>query len=533
MERISLVGNTRQSKSRRFSRLAPELRQICPSGVCKPYCLRLQWRQPSLRLEVCMAETWKQWEGTIVDGKFRLEQFLGGSDHSAVFLTAAGTPPAKAAIKFVPANPQALDFHRATWEQTSRLSHPHLIRVFGSGQCRLGNVDLLFVVMEYAEENLGQILPDRALTADETRDTLGPVLETLKYLHEKKLAHGSLKASNIMAVQDQLKLSSDQVRGFGKAGLANDTSVFAAPELASQGAAAASDVWSLGATLVEVLTQRVPERISPRQLVVPGSLPEPFREIAGACLMESPKDRWTLAQIIERLGGAHSSAKPAEQPSPAAVASKSSPPPGAGAARRVPAEPPVVRERAPVELGSGRKLMVSGISFLLVLGAIYLGTQFLHRDSHDNAAGSARESMEKSAVPGASNSTASSSTGGTDSRNAPAKSSPAEPAAPSASASSPGRVLERVEPDVSASARATITGKIHVRIALHVDPSGKVVEARLISAGPSNYFASHALEAARRWTFVPPQADGQPAASKWTLTFTFTRRGVDESAQAN
>jgi len=94
-------------------------------------------------------------------------------------------------------------------------------------------------------------------------------------------------------------------------------------------------------------------------------------------------------------------------------------------------------------------------------------------------------------------------------------------------------VLERVEPDVSASARATITGKIHVRIGLRVDPTGKVVEARFISAGPSKYFASHALEAARRWTFVPPQADGQPAASRWTLTFTFKRKSVDESLQAN
>ena len=477
-----------------------------------------------------MAETWKQWEGTIVDGKFRLERFLGGSDHSAVFLTETGTPPVKAAIKFVPAIPQALDFHRSTWEQTSRLSHPNLIRVFGGGQCRLGYVDLLYVVMEYAEENLAQILPDRALTADEARDTLDPVLETLKYLHEKKLAHGSLKPSNIMAVQDQLKLSSDQVRGFGQAGLSSDTSIFAAPELASQGAAAATDVWSLGATLVEVLTQRVPERISPRQLVVPGSLPEPFREIAGACLMELPQDRWTLAEIILRLAGTHSSAKPADQLSPA-VASKASPTSGA---RRGPPESPVVRERVPVGLDSGRKLMVSGISFLLVLVAIYVGAQFLHRDSHDNAAASARQSMEKSSPPGASNSTASSSSGGTDILKTPAESSSAAPVAPSArSASTPGRVLERVEPDVSASARATITGKIHVRIGLRVDPTGKVVEARFISAGPSKYFASHALEAARRWTFVPPQADGQPAASRWTLTFTFKRKSVDESLQAN
>jgi TonB family protein len=178
--------------------------------------------------------------------------------------------------------------------------------------------------------------------------------------------------------------------------------------------------------------------------------------------------------------------------------------------------------------------MVSGISILLLLVAIYVGAQFFHRDSRDNAAASARESMEKSTGPGTSNSTAASASGGTDSPKTSTESSSAATAAPSASsASSPGRVLERVEPNVSASARATITGKIHVRIGLHVDPTGKVVEARLISAGPSKYFASRALEAARRWTFVPPEADGQPAASKWTLTFTFSRRSVDESLQAN
>jgi TonB family protein len=181
-----------------------------------------------------------------------------------------------------------------------------------------------------------------------------------------------------------------------------------------------------------------------------------------------------------------------------------------------------VREQAPVELGSGRKLMVSGISFLLVLVAIYVGTQFFHRASQDNV--SAPEAQTKLSEPATSDHSASGSAEKTDAPKSSGETSVA---------SSPGRVLQRVEPDVSASARSTITGKIHVRVGLHVDPSGKVVEARLISPGPSKYFASHALEASRRWTFVPPQADGQPADSKWTLIFTFTRRGVDESAQAN
>jgi eukaryotic-like serine/threonine-protein kinase len=464
-----------------------------------------------------MAETWKQWEGTIIDGKFRLERMLGGSEHSVVFLTEteSGT---KAAIKFVPAIPQSLAFQRASWEQASRLSHPNLIRLFGTGKCRLGNLDLVYAVMEYAEENVAQILPNRALSPEETREMLAPVLAGLKYLHEKGLAHGSLKPTNILAVQDQLKLSSDQVRAFGNPGLALDGSAYAAPEISSAGAEAASDSWSLGATLVEVLTQRPPDKPTSGQPVVPASMPEPYREIASRCLEIKPQDRWSLSQIDERLAG--------KAPKPAsATASRMSDsvPPSSGT------DTPM-SESVPAELGSGRRLLVSGISFLLILVAIYFGSQFLHHGARENesapapAPSPAAESPNSSPQPASQPTAAPSPTAETP---APATTAPAE----GTTASSPGRVLERAAPNVSAAARNTITGKVRVRVNLAVDESGKVSDARFITPGPSRYFASHAMDAARKWSFVPPQVNGQPAPSKWTLSFTFTRKGVDASAE--
>ena len=48
---------------------------------------------------------WKTWEGRIVDGKFPLRHWLGGSEHSAVFLTERpGPPSSKAAIKLIAAD---------------------------------------------------------------------------------------------------------------------------------------------------------------------------------------------------------------------------------------------------------------------------------------------------------------------------------------------------------------------------------------------------------------------------------------------
>jgi TonB family protein len=477
-----------------------------------------------------MAETWKQWEGTIVDGKFRLEQFLGGSEHSAVFLTEAGSPATKAAIKFVPATPQALDFQRTSWEQTSRLSHAHLMRLFGSGQCRFGNLDLVYAVMEYGEENLAQILPERALSAAEARDVLGPMLQTLQYLHAKGLVHGALKPANVLAVQDQLKLSSDQIRPFGKPGLVQESTIHAAPELAREGAGAPSDVWSLGVTLVEVLTQRAPERSSTGQTVVPSNLPAPFGEIVGHCLIERPQDRWTPAQIAQRLSGAPPLSEPADvslSPRPDLSAT-----PRPSESRTVGANEPERYSAQPIS--SGRRLMVPGITLLAILVVLYAGSQFLHR-SHETSSAAAppTSKVENTNNP---STTGSGSSGRTErsSADSPAKSSDTPNAAtgtPSTRMSSPGRVLERVEPNVSGSARSTITGKIHVRVGLRVDPSGRVADARLLSPGPSHYFASRALEAARHWTFVPPQISGEPSSSKWVLTFTFTRKAADVSAQ--
>jgi len=53
-----------------------------------------------------MSDIWQLCEGQVIDNRFRLRQYLGGSDDSAVFLTQlAGPQTQKAAIKFIPAGP--------------------------------------------------------------------------------------------------------------------------------------------------------------------------------------------------------------------------------------------------------------------------------------------------------------------------------------------------------------------------------------------------------------------------------------------
>src|ERR1700688_3092854 len=197
-----------------------------------------------------MTRDWKQWEGQIVNGTFPLRQYLGGSEHSAVFLTERrGREPQRAVIKLIPADPATAGVQLSRWEATAKVSHPHLLRLFETGSCQLDKLVLLYVVMEYAEENLGQILPQRPLTPEETRDLLEPALDALAFIHGKGLVHGRLKPSNVMAAQDQLKLSSDSLMKAGEpvAGSAW-ASAYDAPEIASGKILPASDSWSLGVT---------------------------------------------------------------------------------------------------------------------------------------------------------------------------------------------------------------------------------------------------------------------------------------------
>src|SRR5580704_17038073 len=98
-------------------------------------------------------ELWKKWEGRAIDGKFPLERWLGGSDHSAVFLTERSSGQAqKAAIKLIPAQglgQEGLDQKNpndpaqfSRWADAAKLSHPNLLRVFESGACQLDETPL-------------------------------------------------------------------------------------------------------------------------------------------------------------------------------------------------------------------------------------------------------------------------------------------------------------------------------------------------------------------------------------------------------
>jgi TonB family protein len=272
-----------------------------------------------------MSDSWRDSEGQVIDGQFPLVKFKAATDHSVVFSTLRGKDKnEKAAIKFIQADASNADAQLSRWKQAAQLSHPNLIKVYESGRCQLAGLDLLYVVMEQTQENLGEFLPQRALSAEETRDMLEPFVDALSYLHGKGFAHGRIKPGNILAIDDQLKLSSDSICRDGDTQIgAGKPDIYVALETNGR-ATTAGDSWSLGATVVESLTQQRPQETA-GDAGFPDSLPQPFLDIARNTLRRDPKSRWNAADISNRL-----STKAA--PEPAKANALVAPPPSASTA---------------------------------------------------------------------------------------------------------------------------------------------------------------------------------------------------------
>jgi TonB family protein len=436
-----------------------------------------------------MSETWKQWEGRTVDGRFPLQSYLGGSDHSAVFLTlrprAAGDSE-KGAIKLISA-PAEAEKQLLRWKLAGELNHPNLIRIFEAGHCDLEGTDLLYVVEEYAEENLAQILPERALTAEEARAMLPPVLRGLQFVHDKGFVHGRIHPANILAIGDQVKLSSDALAVLGETSRRGESPrAYDPPEAATGSFSTAGDVWQLGMTLVEVLTQRLPvggthaAEVPP---TVPAAVPEPFREIAGRCLQIDSAQRCTIAEIRAKINDRLESAK-------------------AKSALPAPAS-------APASTIAGQRKESAKWPYWLGLAALVAVALFLIVRERPSSPPTDAQSTQASQGTAAEISHPATETTNPDNRSG---------------------VVRRVMPRVSPNALRTIQGRIKVRVNVEVDAAGNVGKATLESAGPSKYFSRVALEAARDWKFSPAQAGEQSAAGEWRLQFAFTRGGTEVSA---
>jgi TonB family protein len=485
----------------------------------------------------------KDWVGRVVGERFRLVEWVASAGKSGVFTCEVdGDAEHKAAIKLFPADAPGAEACAAGWATAVGIAHPHLIGVFFTGRACIEETNILYVVTELASEVLSGILPDRHLTPDETKEMLLPLLDALGYLHENGLVHGRVKPSNIMVVEEQLKLSEENFRGAaGPAPPPPALDIYDAPERGNGQLLPASDMWSLGVTLIETLTQIPPvwNRTAGTEPIVPQSVPKPFAQIAGECLRLDPALRCTPAEVKAFLESG--TALPHRLPEPVKDTEAA-----AARAELRPELPAEVRPRPQAQsTGKSRRGVVIGAATAAVVAVFAI----VMLSSHHHAT-TAEQQQTASSAP-ATDSSASPS-GAQPAQAAAPQSEPAAQSAPAApqltqpvpvpaaptpapekhaakkiAGAAKGSVAQRVMPDIPEKASRTITGTVKVGINVSVDASGAVTDVSIASQGPSRYFANLALKAANGWKFTPAQVNGQSVASAWRLEFRFRQEGVE------
>jgi len=247
-------------------------------------------------------DLWTEYEGRTIDGAFLLTKLIQPEGRSAFFSTpnGAGSPTV---IRLIESHFDG-DEILARWRGVEALNHPNLVKLKKFGHVVVDETPLVYAVMETVDGNLAEILGERALTVEETREVASSMLAAIEALHASGFVHEHVEPKNVMAVGDAIKLRSDCIRETleGEEGVA----------LKRQ------DVHDYAVVLLEALTQGK---------TLDGPLPAPFDEI----VRKGMNGEWGMAQIGAAL-------KPTVVAEPAAV-QKVARPVETPVSRAVPAAP--------------------------------------------------------------------------------------------------------------------------------------------------------------------------------------------------
>jgi serine/threonine protein kinase len=213
-------------------------------------------------------------EGDVLDGKYRIVAPIGrggmGAVYSAVRLSLGDT----VAIKLLlPSHDQEVNRARFLREAkaAARIRHPSVVQVFDYGNPEGGPP---YIVMELLEgPTLGELIQRGPLPVDRALGLLGDMCAAVEAGHRRGVVHRDLKPTNVILARTDDGGELLKVLDFGIASVAGlpdattltgpgtllGTCFYMAPEQAKGGVAGpASDVFSLGILLYEMVTGRRP-----------------------------------------------------------------------------------------------------------------------------------------------------------------------------------------------------------------------------------------------------------------------------------
>jgi eukaryotic-like serine/threonine-protein kinase len=248
--------------------------------------------------------------GTLLNGRFRLEEQIGSGGMSTVYRAFDETLERWVAIKLMhgalSGDPLQHERFRREARSVARLSHPHLVTVIDAGE----DDGHPYIVFEYVE---GETLKHRIRELREQGRAM-PVVEAVAYAievgralsaaHAQRVIHRDVKPQNVLIDPE----GRAKVTDFGIARTLDDggltatgrvlgTTDYVSPEQAlGEDVGAQSDIYSLGICLYEMLTSEVPFKAESQVGVAMKHVRERIPDVQRL----RPEVSAALAVVIER-----------------------------------------------------------------------------------------------------------------------------------------------------------------------------------------------------------------------------------------
>jgi hypothetical protein len=311
---------------------------------------------------------WTEYEGRTIDGSYPLTKLIQPEGRSAFFSTSNGTGK-PTVIRLIEAHFDG-DEILTRWRGVAALNHPNLVKLKSFGHVVVDETSLVYAVMEPVEANLGEMLRERRLTEQETRQVATSLLGAIEALHSNGFVHEHVAPENVLAVGEVIKLRSDCIREAleGEEGVAQKR----------------KDVRDYATVLLQALTQHKTLEDATRNR----SLPAPFEQIVrkgmsgewGLAQIGVVLKPATIAQAIARAGVTPDAPKVERPVAAPAVAAPSG---TAASLDPAPVAPPSVARRIRVPVDEeprrfGPRGIAYGVGTLLIL---LLGWYFVHSRS--------------------------------------------------------------------------------------------------------------------------------------------------------
>ncbi|AJO97811.1 Cdc15p [Saccharomyces cerevisiae YJM1444] len=247
--------------------------------------------------------------------QYHLKQVIGRGSYGVVYKAINKHTDQVVAIKeVVYENDEELNDIMAEISLLKNLNHNNIVKYHGF----IRKSYELYILLEYCANGSLRRLISRSstgLSENESKTYVTQTLLGLKYLHGEGVIHRDIKAANILLSADNTVKLAD----FGVSTIVNSSALtlagtlnWMAPEiLGNRGASTLSDIWSLGATVVEMLTKNPPYHnltdaniyyaVENDTYYPPSSFSEPLKDFLSKCFVKNMYKRPTADQLLKHV----------------------------------------------------------------------------------------------------------------------------------------------------------------------------------------------------------------------------------------